>query len=109
MRQAAVKAMQIAPDPSAADVLVDLFNKEKASRSASSVLEALAVGKSPKAAPLAVSLLKDPKADKALIPDAIAVVRRQPAARKAARPFYRWSIATPASRCWNRRSTPWAR
>ena len=67
--------MQIAPDPTAADELVALFSKETDADIRRNILQALAAGKSPKAAPLAVEVLKNAKANAALVPDAVAVIQ----------------------------------
>ena len=75
VRLAAVKAMQIAPDPTAADELVAMFGKETDAEIRRNILQALAAGKSPKAAPLAVEVLKNAKANAALVPDAVAVIQ----------------------------------
>jgi putative heme-binding domain-containing protein len=75
VRAAALKAMTIAPDPAAANVLVELWNKNQDAATRQLILQALAPSKSPKAAELATAALKDPKAPASLVPDAIAVVR----------------------------------
>jgi putative heme-binding domain-containing protein len=75
VRSAALKAMTIAPDASAVDLLVDLFDKSPDAPTRELILQALAPSKSPKAAALATAVLTDPKTPAALVPHAIAVVR----------------------------------
>jgi putative heme-binding domain-containing protein len=69
VRVAAIHAMQIAPDPTAADVLVDMFKKDPSLETRKSVLEALEASKSPAAGPLIEQVLADPKSP--LVPMAI--------------------------------------
>lgn len=75
VRSAALKAMTIATDASAVDLLVDLYAKNTDVPTKALVLQALAPTKSPKAAALATAALNDPKSPAALVPEAIAVVR----------------------------------
>lgn len=73
VRQAAVQAMQIAPDPAAADTLVEVFNKTQDVATRTSVLSALAANKSPKGAELVAGVLKDPASSPDLLAAAIDV------------------------------------
>jgi putative heme-binding domain-containing protein len=73
LRLAAVEAMQIAPDPASADVLVALFRKDPSIEVRKSVLQALAAAKSPAAAPIVQEVLGNYESKKDLVPDAIAL------------------------------------
>src|SRR5207248_979547 len=68
----AIRAMQIAPDPSAADALVQMFNADKDIEVRRAILGALGASKSPAAGPLVAAALKDPASPPPLVADAIA-------------------------------------
>jgi len=73
LRKAALQSLQIAPAPDAVATLVGMFNQESDAGVRQEILHALASAKSPQAMSVVLSVLKDPKANADLVPDAVAV------------------------------------
>jgi putative membrane-bound dehydrogenase-like protein len=76
VRTAALRALQIAPDPTTAKLLVDMFGTEKDTMARKSILGALAAMNSDLAGPLVLSLVKDPVANVALLPEALTLAKQ---------------------------------
>jgi putative membrane-bound dehydrogenase-like protein len=76
VRLAAIRAVQVAPDPSAGDVLAGLFRDERDPAVRTEVLRALAVSSPGSAAGFIGDVLRTPAEHAALIPDAIAVAEK---------------------------------
>jgi len=76
VRTAALQALQIAPDPTTAKLLVDMFGTEKDPLARKSILGALSAMNSDQAGPVALSVLKDPVANAAMLPEALAIAKQ---------------------------------
>ena len=76
VRLAAIRAVQVAPDPSAGEVLAGLFRAEREPAVRAEVLRALAVASPKSAAEFIGDVLKAPAENAALIPHAIAVAEK---------------------------------
>ncbi len=106
VRVAAIHAMQIAPDPGAADVLVELFKKDPSVETRRSVLEALGTSKSPAAGALIAEVLADPGSP--LAPAAIEAAQ-QVGGRQATDALLKVAGAAPMRRSPPQPSRPLAR
>jgi len=80
VRLAAVRALQVAPDAAVGPILVEMFRGYSngsgngvAAGARKDILKALAAAKSPEAADLVSSILKDARADADLVPDSVRV------------------------------------
>jgi len=76
VRLAAVKGLQVAPDPEVGDVLARMFRDDSSPPSRREVLRAIAACKPDAAAGFVGQILLDPKADDALVPDAISIAEK---------------------------------
>jgi putative membrane-bound dehydrogenase-like protein len=76
VRLAAVKGLQAAPDPAAGDELAAMFEGEADAGVRVEVLKAVAASKPEAAASFVGTILRDPKADPALVPDAVRIAQR---------------------------------
>jgi putative membrane-bound dehydrogenase-like protein len=76
VRLAAVKGLQVAPDPEVGDVLARMFRDDSSPTSRRDVLRAIAACKPDAAAGLVEQILLDPKADEALVPEAVAIAEK---------------------------------
>jgi putative heme-binding domain-containing protein len=76
VRLAAVKGLQVAPDPAAGDELAAMFAAEGDAGLRAEVLKAIAASKPEAAATFVAKILRDSKANAALVPDAIRIAQR---------------------------------
>jgi putative membrane-bound dehydrogenase-like protein len=73
VRTAAIEALEVAPDPKAAGMLVDMFNKDADTATRKTILHALAAGKSEEAMSVVETVFKDPSKLGDLVPEAAVV------------------------------------
>jgi putative heme-binding domain-containing protein len=76
VRVAAVKGLQVAPDPSAGDALAEMFQSQSDATLRREVLKAIAASRPDAAAGFVGQILKDPKANADLAPDAVRIAQR---------------------------------
>ena len=76
VRLAAVKGLQVAPDPQAGETLATMFESDKDPQSRREVLKAITACKPEAAAQFVEKILTDPNADPALAPDAVKIAEQ---------------------------------
>jgi len=76
VRLAAVKGLQVAPDPQVGDQLAEMFQQTKEAATRSELLKAITACKPEAAAQFVEKILTDPNADPALVPAAITIAEK---------------------------------